>query len=59
MRKGLVSSASMAKRLIEQGGVEINGEKMIDPNQQITIKNNMVIRCGKRKFVRITIGTNN
>jgi len=53
LRGGLVSSASVAKRLIEQGGVEINGEKMSDPNQPITIKDNLVIRGGKRKFVRI------
>lgn len=49
----LTESKSEAKRLIEQGGVEVAGEKIIDPYQIIKIRDEMVIQVGKRKFVKI------
>ena len=51
----LVTSRSEAKRLIEQGGVAINDQAVSDTNSQINIKNGMIIRVGKRKFVKIKI----
>ncbi len=52
---GLVGSKSEAKRLIEQGGVEIDNEKILEPNKETTIKENAVIKVGKRKFVEVII----
>lgn len=52
---GLSPSKSEAKRLILQGGVEIDGEKIIDPFSPLDIKDNMIVKAGKRKFVRIRI----
>lgn len=49
----MTESKSEAKRLVEQGGVEIDNEKMTDPFKSIEIKNDMIIKVGKRKFVKI------
>lgn len=48
----LVASASELRRMIEQGGVRVNNDK-IDSIGKI-IKKNDVIRIGKKKFVRIS-----
>lgn len=50
----LISSKTEAKRLIEQGGVEINGLKVTDQSENIKIENDIVIKIGKRKFVKVT-----
>jgi tyrosyl-tRNA synthetase len=52
---GLVPSGSEAKRMIKQGGVEIDGRKITDPNEQITPTDGMVIQVGKRKFTKLKI----
>lgn len=52
---GLVESTSEAYRAIEQGGVKVNSEKVIDKNLQL-IKGLVVIaQVGKRKFAKITL----
>ncbi len=51
----LATSKSEAKRLFEQGGVEIDGEK-VEPGETTEVTNGMVIKVGKRKFVRILVG---
>lgn len=50
----LAPSKSEARRLVEQGAVEIAGAKIEDPNSEITIENDMVLRVGKTRFARIT-----
>lgn len=49
----LVASKSEARRLMEQGGVKIGHEKIMDPKAVITIGEPFVLQCGKRKFSRI------
>ncbi|MFC1700819.1 tyrosine--tRNA ligase [Patescibacteria group bacterium] len=49
----LISSKSEAKRLIEQGGVKIDNEIEKNWQEEITIKDNMIIQIGKRRFVRV------
>jgi tyrosyl-tRNA synthetase len=49
----LASSKSEARRLIEQGGVEVNNNKIIDPATNITLEDGMVVQVGKRRFARI------
>jgi len=51
----LVPSGSEAKRMIKQGAVEINGNRIDDPNAEIVPKDGMVIQVGKRKFARLKI----
>lgn len=50
---GLAASKSAAKRLIEQGGVKIDGQIQRDWKKQIVISKGMVIQAGKRRFVKI------
>jgi len=52
---GLASSASEALRLIEQGGVKIDGEKVSDKAQTLASGAQVVIQVGKRKFARVTM----
>ena len=50
----LAASAGEARRLIEQGGVKINGEKATNPNADIEIGSEAVLlQVGKRKFLRV------
>jgi len=51
----LVSSASEALRMIEQGGVRINGEKVTDKGLTVKQGEMVVLQVGKRKFVRVTL----
>tara|TARA_A100001011_G_C14286687_1_gene834081 strand:+ start:858 stop:2102 length:1245 start_codon:yes stop_codon:yes gene_type:complete len=51
---GMVSSNSEAMRNIEQGGVRIDGEKILDRNI-ILGKGIFILQVGKRKFMRINI----
>jgi len=54
----LVSSGGEAKRMIKQSAAGIDGKKLDDPNAEITPKDGMVIRVGKRKFARIKVKNN-
>ena len=49
---GLVSSNAEARRLIIQGGVEVDGEKASDPDRLIAFDLNQIrrLKVGKRKF---------
>jgi tyrosyl-tRNA synthetase len=55
-RAGLAASTSEALRLIEQGGVRINGEKVSDKGRRLASGERCVVQVGKRKFARVTIG---
>lgn len=52
---GAAPSNSEARRLVEQGGVSIEGEKILNPNQSLNLKNNSVLKVGKRKFYKLII----
>ncbi|MCA2005638.1 MAG: tyrosine--tRNA ligase [Ignavibacterium sp.] len=47
-------SKGEAKRLVLQGGVSIDGEKVSDVHQNIKIKSGMILKVGKRKFLKLT-----
>lgn len=53
MEAKLTSSRAEAKRIISQGGVDINGIPVLDIGHKVSVKDGMVIRCGKRKFIRL------
>jgi tyrosyl-tRNA synthetase len=54
---GLAASKGEARRLIEQGGVKIDGEKATAPNADIEINaDGTLLQVGKRKFLKV-IGT--
>lgn len=52
---GLTSSTSEALRMIEQGGVKINGERVSDKALVIARGERCVVQVGKRKFARVRI----
>jgi tyrosyl-tRNA synthetase len=52
---GLVPSANEAVRMIEQGGVRIEGEKVSDRNLLLERGKTVVIQVGKRKAARVTL----
>ncbi len=52
---GLTSSTSEAIRLIKQGGVRLDGEKVADSGMEIVAGGTHVIQVGKRKFARVTL----
>jgi len=50
---GLFNTKNEARRMIKNGGVKINQEKITDSDDRITIENDMIIQVGKRKFIKI------
>jgi len=52
---GLAASKGEARRLIEQGGVKIDGEKAASSSAEIDIKSgeSVLLQVGKLKFIRI------
>jgi len=52
---GLCASASDAQRMVEQGGVKVNGEKVSDRSLKLNRGEQAVVQVGKRKFARVTI----
>jgi tyrosyl-tRNA synthetase len=53
VQTNLAASKGEAKRLIEQGGVKIGGEKVSDIQVEIELKNEVLFQVGKRKFLRV------
>ena len=52
---GLVSSTSEAFRAIEQGGIKIDGEKVVDKGLMLAKGVTVIAQVGKRKFANVTI----
>jgi tyrosyl-tRNA synthetase len=50
---GAVASRSKARRLIEQGGVELAGERLIDPQASVNPNSGDILRVGKRQYFRL------
>ncbi|MFL1802177.1 tyrosine--tRNA ligase [Plesiomonas shigelloides] len=51
----LVASTSEALRMIKQGGVKIDGEKVDDAKLTLSAGSTAVYQVGKRKFARVTL----
>ena len=52
---GLTESTSEANRMIKQGAVKIDGEKISDQKLEVSVGTQHVYQVGKRKFARIKI----
>ena len=52
---GLVASTSEALRMIDQGGVKLDGEKVSDKALQLKAGAVVVAQVGKRKFGRVSV----
>jgi tyrosyl-tRNA synthetase len=54
-QSGLVASTSEALRMIEQGGVKLDGEKVSDKALKLASGAEAVLQVGKRKFARVRV----
>lgn len=52
---GLVASNSEAFRMIQQGAVKVDGEKIVDRTLVIKSGSRHILQVGKRKFARVTV----
>ncbi|MGA1094023.1 MAG: S4 domain-containing protein, partial [Burkholderiaceae bacterium] len=52
---GLVSSTSEAMRMIKQGAVKIDGDKLDDHQLQVQVGSEHVYQVGKRRFARVRV----
>ncbi len=50
---GLAPSNGEARRLVKDGAVSIDGEKVTNPDAEITLNAPKVMKVGKRRFIRI------
>ncbi|MES3036381.1 MAG: tyrosine--tRNA ligase [Bdellovibrionota bacterium] len=57
VKLGMVTSNSEGSRLVQGGGVQIDGEKVADPKVKLDLKSgqSFVLRAGKKKFVKVII----
>ena len=52
---GLTASTSDALRMLAQGGVKMDGEKISDKALKLARGTSVVLQVGKRKFARVTV----
>jgi len=50
---GMAASSGEARRLVQQGGVSLDGEKITDVNQTILVQTGQVLRTGRHRFARL------
>jgi tyrosyl-tRNA synthetase len=57
MTLGLAPSVSEAERLVKQGAVEIDGQRIDDPRKEVDLSKgrDFLLRAGKKKFVRVVV----
>ena len=55
VKAGLAPSNGEARRLVQQGGISIDGEKVSDPTMKLTVRDGMVIRKGKKVFRKVVL----
>jgi len=53
VRTKLAASNSEARRLVQQGGVSVNDEKVTDPQAKIEITGEVIIKKGKKVFHKV------
>lgn len=52
---GLTASTSESQRMIDQGAVKLNGEKIEDKSLKLPRDTSVVVQVGKRKFAKVII----
>lgn len=53
---GFAASNSDARRLVTQGAVTLDGEKITDPQIPVTIKGGPILKVGKRRVCKVELG---
>ncbi|REK61284.1 MAG: tyrosine--tRNA ligase [Brevibacillus sp.] len=51
----LVDSKGEGRRMVQQGAVKVNEEKVADINQSVPLADGMVVQVGKRKFAKVKL----
>ena len=52
---GVLKSRSEARRLIEQGGFDVDNSPCRDPQSTLVLKGGEVVRVGKKRFFRVVL----
>lgn len=52
---GLAASKGEARRMVQQGAVKVNEEKVDDINQLVKLADGIVVQVGKRKFAKVKV----
>ena len=55
VKAGLAPSVSEARRLVQQGGITVNDEKITDAKAQIKLEGETIVRKGKKAFKKVVI----
>jgi tyrosyl-tRNA synthetase len=50
---GLVKGTGEGRRMIQQGGVTLDGAKVTDAEQQVPVSGEVLLKVGKRRFARV------
>lgn len=53
LQSGLAASNNEARRLVQQGGVRLNGEKVTNAEENLDLDAPTVLQVGRRRFVRL------
>lgn len=52
---GMFTSKSDARRMVEQGGIQIDGNKIIDPRAVVAIAPEFMVQRGKKVFLKVVV----
>ena len=55
VKAGLAPSVSEARRLVQQGGITVNDEKITDAKAQIKLGGETIVRKGKKAFKKVVV----
>lgn len=53
LEQGLVESSANFKRLVFQGGIQLNGDKVSDPQAVVLPEKETIVKIGKLKFLKL------
>ena len=52
---GFAQSSSDARRLVQQGGVRLDGDRITDPRLEVALQEEAILQVGKRRFAKVKI----
>ena len=52
---GFAKSSSDARRLVQQGGVHLDGDRITDPALEVSLQGETILQVGKRRFAKLII----
>jgi len=55
VESGLAPSKAQARRLITQGGVDLDSKRLTDPEASLALKSGTLLKVGKRHFLKLTL----